>query len=284
MPEGLHVRVYHEDLMKNYPQMWDDNDALATWVRLFVIADKLWPSPGELPRGVGRAALKKLTDVGLVVLLPNHRYTCRGLDADRQRRRDAASKAANIKHHGNPDGSADGDAGRTPDGSAGRTPPRSASALPHTDTGARPRSAPASVSGSAPTEENGNLRARDGDHGEADAFETWMRLTGSWPSDRIRPWLSQLISDHGDESVSDAVALEWTADPTRHTVLGRVRDRLERSAHEKSKRRQVAQTKAAEEERRRIDSMPPEQRAANMARLREELEKRGLVQSQRSDA
>lgn len=272
MPEGLHVRVYHEDLMKNFAQVWDDNDALATWLRLFVIADKLWPSPGELPRVVGRAALKRLTDAGLIVLLPNYRYTCLGLDADRQRRSDAARTAANVRHHGRPDDDPpEGNAGRTPSRIAPRNPSGNAGALPHTDTGARPRS------GSAPESVSDVLNEIGAAGEEPDALVGYHTLTGRFPTGRVKSWLDELAHEHGDVAVTRALALEMQADTAVHTLLSRTQNRLAVESHADEKDRKLRRQQSAAEERALIESMPAEQRAANLARLRAELAKHGLV-------
>lgn len=144
MAEGRFVAVYHEDLIANYQSVWDNDRLLATWLRLFALADKLWPSPAEMPRGVSTAAVKHLTDVGLIEQLPMHRYRVRGLDARRQRTAEAARNAAD-KRWGNADSNASGNADEMP------------KAMPRTDTGARPQSA--SGSKFSPTVEIEDLRA-----------------------------------------------------------------------------------------------------------------------------
>lgn len=131
MADGRYVLVYHEDLIANFPQVWDDDKALATWLRLLALADKLWPSPAEMPRGVSATAVKVLTGCGLVEHLPRHRFRIRGLDSQRQRRVDAAKNAAAGRW-----GNADSNTGSNADGNA----PASPKAMPHTDTDARPQS------------------------------------------------------------------------------------------------------------------------------------------------
>lgn len=92
--ERHYVRVYHDDLMRDYPESWGDDAILATWLRLLVIADKMWPAMPELPRSVKPRPLSALVSVGLVELVGSHGYRVRGLDAERTRRRDAARNAA----------------------------------------------------------------------------------------------------------------------------------------------------------------------------------------------
>lgn len=83
------VRVYDDDLRRDYPHVWHDDRALATWLRLLSIADKMWPTIPELPRSVRSASLALLVDSGLVELLPQHCYRIRGHDAERNARRNA---------------------------------------------------------------------------------------------------------------------------------------------------------------------------------------------------
>lgn len=118
----------------------------------------------------------------------------------------------------------------------------------------------------------------------ADALDAYYRLTGSWPSQKVRPWITQLIDTHGDLAVIQALGAESIADSTRNTLLGRVSDRLEREAHEAEKRRQSAATKAAEEERQKLASIPPEVLEANKDRVHQMMVEAGLVTSKPKEA
>jgi len=91
------VRVYHEDLMRDYPAIYSDDAALSLWLRLLVIADKMWPSPPELPRSARGRAMVALTKAKLVTLVPPHYYRIRGYESERQSRQDAARKAAAVR-------------------------------------------------------------------------------------------------------------------------------------------------------------------------------------------
>jgi hypothetical protein len=119
MADGRFVLVYHEDLIANFPDVWDNDRLLATWLRLLALADKLWPTPAELPRAVSTASVKALADAGLIALLPKHRFVVRGLDAVRKRRKDAASTAANHRW-----GNANGNAVSNANGNAKTMPTR----------------------------------------------------------------------------------------------------------------------------------------------------------------
>lgn len=110
-----------------------------------------------------------------------------------------------------------------------------------------------------------------------DVLDAWFRLTGSWPSRKVIPWLEELSRDHGEVEVSSALAAELLADDDRKTLLSRTQARLERDEHHAAKVRAAREAEAAAAERARIEAMPAEQRAANMARLRAELEASGIV-------
>jgi len=86
-------RVYHK-VVDEFNGIWRDDTALATWLRLLILADKAWPSAAPLPRSVRPTALKKLTDAGLVELVGGDLYRIRGMDKERQKRRDQAAAAA----------------------------------------------------------------------------------------------------------------------------------------------------------------------------------------------
>lgn len=88
------VRVYHDDFMLDYPEVWADDAALATWLRLLVLADKLWPTPPELPRSAKGHGLAILLKAGLVEKASEHAYRIKGYARERQSRQDAARNAA----------------------------------------------------------------------------------------------------------------------------------------------------------------------------------------------
>lgn len=114
--------------------------------------------------------------------------------------------------------------------------------------------------------------------GQADALDAYYRLTGSWPSQKVIPWLNTLSADHGEAAVSEALAVEWSAEPDRATLLSRTRDRLEREAHEDERRRKAAAEAAVVEERRAMEEgMTDEQRAANRERLRDMAKAAGIL-------
>jgi hypothetical protein len=85
-------RLYHR-FKAEFPAIYADDRALATWVRVLLGADASWPMHPPLPRSVRPKPLGLLVSVGLVIL-DGDSYTVRGLDAERTRRRDAARTGA----------------------------------------------------------------------------------------------------------------------------------------------------------------------------------------------
>lgn len=98
MATGPYSRVYLsivDDPM--FEPIYGDNDALATWLRLLLVADAMYPASAPLPR-VSRS-IQLLIDTGLVQMRPGNRYAMRGLEAERERRSDAARNAAAVRWH-----------------------------------------------------------------------------------------------------------------------------------------------------------------------------------------
>ncbi len=69
----------------------EDVRLFGSWVLLLVVADMAHPAPAYLPRTVPKAAIDRLVKAGLVDPLPGHRFRIHGLEAERTRRRAAAS-------------------------------------------------------------------------------------------------------------------------------------------------------------------------------------------------
>jgi len=99
--ERRYVRVYYNDMIRDYPEVWSDDAQLAAWLRMLSTADPMWPTPPELPRSVKPRTLAALAASTLVEPLPQHRFRMKGLDAERKRRSDSARTAAALRWHGN---------------------------------------------------------------------------------------------------------------------------------------------------------------------------------------
>ena len=74
--------------------IYDDDHHFAAWTRLLLIADQSHPASAHLPTNVRRASVRALSEAGLLDLQPGSRYRIHGLDAERGRRREAATHRA----------------------------------------------------------------------------------------------------------------------------------------------------------------------------------------------
>jgi hypothetical protein len=95
---GPYARVYHgivDDPM--FERVFDNDHALATWLRMLLIADAMWPT--SAPMTSRNPTVRMLIDCGLIIQRPGNRYSIRGLDAERTRRSDAARNAAAVRWH-----------------------------------------------------------------------------------------------------------------------------------------------------------------------------------------
>jgi hypothetical protein len=77
---------------EKFKSIYDDNNHLASWMRLLLIADQAWPASAHMPANVRRASVAALVKAELIDLLDGGRYRIRGLDAERARRRMAATR------------------------------------------------------------------------------------------------------------------------------------------------------------------------------------------------
>ena len=78
-----------------FASVYDNDRALACWIRLLMLADAMWPASAPLPAKT--ATVRQLIDAGLVIERPGGRYTIRGLDKERQSRSDSARNAAAMR-------------------------------------------------------------------------------------------------------------------------------------------------------------------------------------------
>lgn len=92
-------RVYWEVLDDDkFADVWGDDRALATWLRLLIAADMAWPASAQLYHGVHRASLEKLCRVRLVDMQQAGRYRIHGLDKEREARSDVARDAVSHRY------------------------------------------------------------------------------------------------------------------------------------------------------------------------------------------
>jgi hypothetical protein len=87
MTEGPYCRVYHEIVEDpKFEHVYNDNDHLATWLRLLIGADAAYPSPAVLPRAASMESVEALVDAGLVLRIGSDHYRITGMEAERLRR------------------------------------------------------------------------------------------------------------------------------------------------------------------------------------------------------
>lgn len=267
---------------EKFRHVWADDRALALWLRLLISADQSYPHAPYLPGGVHRASLTKLADAKLIDLVGDGRFRVHGLQAERERRSAAAREAGRAsgrsrRGEGGPEGEPEGEEPPPP------TAPNERSANARSANGERPLNA-------TPTRTRTRTRGEDereggihppyplpSDDGEPDALDAWYRLTASAPSPKVIPWIERLCREYGEGEVVTALSLEAAEDPDRSTLLGRTQNALWKRAHERSREAERARIAAAEAERRAVDEMTPEQRAANMARLGAMLREAGIA-------
>jgi len=70
-------RIYHSDL------------ALATYIRMHMIADRMWPSAGVIPRGIKAKAMGPLVEAELITVAGHDRYRVPAVEDLRARRKAA---------------------------------------------------------------------------------------------------------------------------------------------------------------------------------------------------
>lgn len=104
------ARLYYDDFLREFPEVYADDAALATWIRLLVVAEKAWPLTPELPRSARAKPLRVLVDAGLVAIGPDFTFALRGHAAERTRRTAAGSAGAHARWDANAHAIASGNA------------------------------------------------------------------------------------------------------------------------------------------------------------------------------
>lgn len=169
-----------------FATVYDDDAALATWLRLLISADAMWPSPAPLPRGVKSRPLGVLVTAGLVDLATGDRYRIHGLDSERTRRSDAGRNAAAVRWQSE----------RIADPMLDET---------RRDELRRDETSNAGV---------------DPVVTYSDLFGT------SRPSPKVMAWIDSMTEKYGASAVDVALRREFVSDPDRLTILGRAQGQL----------------------------------------------------------
>lgn len=93
---GPYVKVYQSIVDDpQFARVYGNDHALATWLRMLLIADAMWPA--SAPMTSRNPTVRLLIDVGLVLQRPGNRYSIRGLDAERERRSAYGRNAAAVR-------------------------------------------------------------------------------------------------------------------------------------------------------------------------------------------
>lgn len=233
-PDRKYVRVYYNDLIRDYPEIWADNDRLATWLRLLATADPMWPTPPELPRSVKPRVFGQLVDSSLVTTAGEGRYRMKGLDAEREMRSQNGRNAAAKRWH-----------------SEG-TPAQNADPLPST------RPSRAEYEPSNP----------DGEASGPDILDDYYRLTTRFPTSTTATWLTEIANEFGADATSRMLATVYTADRSSKTLISRLENELRAAVHAADRASLVR-----EKERLEADAaskrITPEQAESNQRRLAE---------------
>lgn len=171
------IRIYDDDLKRDYPDVWADDRALAAFNRLLSVADKMWPAFAEIPRSVKPTPLAALIRCGLIERRDDGTYSVRGLNTERTRRAAQATAAAHARW------GADSNAPSITGAEHDRMPRR-------TDK--------------TPDQSKPDARDLD-DDGRAD-LEAFLLLKRRAPTPKQRQLLDEVLSRH------DQTGPEWAAD------------------------------------------------------------------------
>jgi hypothetical protein len=91
-----YARFYYPEFVHDYPDVYADDAAFATWMRLLVTAEQMCPMDPEIPRSTRSKPLSKLVDRGLVAT-DGRTYAIKGHAAERDRRSQTGRNAAAVR-------------------------------------------------------------------------------------------------------------------------------------------------------------------------------------------
>ena len=213
--DGKYVRVYYritDDL--KFETIYGDDRHLATWLRLLLVADGIWPVSPPIPRTVRRASLQALVTAGLIDLMPQDCYRIHGLESEREHRAQSGRNAAAKRWDSGPNAVAlPAHSGRNAD------PMRS-----HSDGNADPMLVRERV------RERVRVRAEDAreqvhpQNGEVDPYDEavrWLASRKAWvDSPKIQAELARLVDRKGLPAVLAAMAAVPGAEDAAQFVYG----------------------------------------------------------------
>jgi len=224
-----YVRVYYSIIGDpKFASVYSDDHHLAWWLRLLLGADAIWPAPAPIPMGIRKGSLAELVRVGLVDMVGPHHYRIHGLDAERNRRSDAARNAAAVRWQ------------------SGRNAGASGSEMPRQAKPSRDEQSQAEPDGGAFLD-------------EWDIFDVYFRLTGNPPrSQKLRDFLTRMGETFGYKRFGEALGIEYGVDRDLGTLIGRARDRLAIEDHEAEKVERAAEKRRLAEKHAPIRVVRPD--------------------------
>lgn len=93
---GPYVKVFQSIVDDpQFSRVFDNDHALATWLRMLLMADAMYPASAPMPPR--NPTVRLLIDVGLVLQRPGNRYSIRGLETERERRSAVGRNAAAVR-------------------------------------------------------------------------------------------------------------------------------------------------------------------------------------------
>ena len=96
MTTGPYSRIYHSIVDDpKFERVYENDHALATWLRMLLVADAMYPVSAPMPHR--NPSVRLLIDCGLIVPQSLNRYAVKGLRAEREHRSDAARNAAAMR-------------------------------------------------------------------------------------------------------------------------------------------------------------------------------------------
>lgn len=189
---------------EKFDEIYPDDHHYATWSRLLMLADQAWPASAHLPASARRASVQKLSEVGLIELLPGGRFRMHGLQKEREQRHEHAKTASNARWN--------------------------APSIPGSNAGASAPLMPSKAKQSI-EEQSRAEHAPAGPPADLDALDTYHELTlyrpwGVWSGDE----LNGAIREYGNAAVDAALRSEHAQSPDRNSLLKRTLARLARDA------------------------------------------------------
>ena len=234
------VRVYYGIIDDpKFARVYCADRALATWLRLLIAADAMYPAPAPIPRTTHDGTFRLLVEVGLLMPVGDGHFRVVGLVREREGRYAGGKGRRQYPSDGPSDSEYTFAPTRTPTRNDGRSPSRDA------------RDASASPLLSYP-DQSSPILARE----TVDVLDDYWRLTGTYPIGTKAEWLTRLGNEFGHGPAGQALAGEYATDGDRRTLLSRTEGRLRHDAHEAELERAKPRPRKreTEEERARIET------------------------------